>query len=154
MKKVSNKRVKTKYLLYALKLKSDKKYSYCYETDNKYFIDKKPPKYILNSVNTEVGFLEEDKIIKNPWKEWNSNDIQKIVTQDGICINYLKSTDETIISRQEDFKLLEIYSYLVDNFDISKTIKFDTIKKWHKMVFETIYPFAGDLRNVNMSKEY
>ena len=143
---------KTKYLLYALKLNTNGKYTYWYETDNKYFNEKKPPKHILDNINLEVDILEENMIIKNPWLEWDSNDIQRIITKNGVCINYLKSTDDIYISKQEDFKLLEVYSYLVENFDISKTIEFKTIKQWHKMVFDTIYPFAGELRTVTMSK--
>ena len=143
---------KTKYLLYALKLNTNHKNTYWYETDNKYFNEKKPPKHILDNINLEVDILEENKIIKNPWLEWDSNDIQRIITKNGVCINYLKSTDDIYISKQEDFKLLEVYSYLVENFDISKKIEFKTIKQWHKMIFDTIYPFAGELRTVTMSK--
>ncbi|MEA2091977.1 MAG: type ISP restriction/modification enzyme, partial [Campylobacterota bacterium] len=46
---------------------------------------------------------------------------------------------------------LELYSDLVDNFDISKSFGFNTVKKWHKAVFSSIYPFAGELRSVDMS---
>jgi cell filamentation protein len=49
-------------------------------------------------------------------------------------------------------KLLEVYSYLVENLDISKAFGFKMIQHWHKMIFDTIYPFAGKNRTVNMSK--
>lgn len=143
---------KTKYLLYAFRLDTNSKYSYWYKTDDKYFKQTKPPRHILDKNSEEKNALDESEIIENPWLEWNSSDIQKIITQNGICINYLQSTDDVYITKQEDLKLLEVYSYLVENFDISKVISFDMIKKWHKMVFETIYPFAGELRRVTMSK--
>lgn len=144
--------IKTKYLLYAFKLSTNTKDTYWYETDNKYFKQTKPPKHILDKNHKQVASLENDLIIGNPWYEWKSNDMQKIITKNGVSINYLKSSDNVYITKQEDLKLLEVYSYLVENFDISKSFGFDTLIKWHKMVFETIYAFAGELRTVNMSK--
>ena len=104
-------------------------------------------KYLL------YAFKQSQKnIIENPWLDWESNDIQKITTKSGVCINYLKSTDDDYITKKEDLKLLEVYHYLVENFDISETFGFEMIVKWHHMIFDTIYPFAGELRTVNMSK--
>ncbi len=143
---------KTKYLLYAFKQQIKNKSIYWYETDNKYFVQTKPQKSILDKNTNKVTNIEEDNIIENPWLEWKSNDIQKIITNDGICLNYLKSTNVDFITKQEDLKLLEEYSYLVENFDISKSFGIETIQKWHKNIFCSIYPFAGDLRTVNMSK--
>lgn len=143
---------KTKYLLYEFKQYKNSKYLYWYKTDNKYFTQTKPPKNILDKIKASKKQVNKEDIILNPWKEWNTNDIQKIITNDGVCINYLKSTDDEYITKQEDLKLLEVYSYLVENFDISKSFGFDEIKKWYKLIFESIYPFAGKLRTVNMSK--
>ncbi|ADN09391.1 Fic/DOC family protein [Sulfurimonas autotrophica] len=143
---------KTKYLLYAFKQQKNNKYLYWYETDEKYFVQTKPPKYLLDANSKTLDTIDEDEIIQNPWLEWKSNDVQKIISKDGICINYLKSTNHDFITKNEDMKLLEMYSYLVENFDISKSFGFKTIQEWHKMVFETIYPFAGKNRTVNMSK--
>lgn len=109
---------KTKYLLYAFKCKKNSK---------------------------EVESISDESVIMNPWEKWDLNDIQKIITQNGVCINYLKSTDNDFIQKYEDLKLLELYSYLVENFDISKSFGFNTVIKWHKEVFSSIYPFAGEL---------
>ncbi|MFY9084055.1 Fic/DOC family protein [Aliarcobacter cryaerophilus] len=143
---------KTKYLLYAFKYQQDKKYTYWYETDNKFFQSTKPLKSILDKNPREIDNLNSEDIIENPWEEWNSNDIQKIIASNGVSINYLKSTEHDFIQTLEDKKLLEMYVYLVDNFDISKSFGFNTVIKWHKEIFKTIYPFAGDLRTVEMGK--
>jgi len=143
---------KTKYLLYAFKIKQNLRYDYWYQTDHKYFKEKKPPLSILNSNSKEIKSLNQDDMIENPWNEWDSDNIQKIAANSGVCINYLKSTDNDFIQKQEDLKLLELYSYLVEHFDISKSFGFSTVKKWHKEVFSSIYPFAGLLRTVQMSK--
>ncbi len=144
--------IKTKYLLYAFKIKKNKNYQYWYESDSKYFSERKPPSTILNDRTNECSFIDNDDIIKNPWNNFNSKNIQTITTSKGVCINYLKSTNQDLIQKEEDLKLLEHYDYLVENFDISKSFNFSTIKKWHKEIFETIYPFAGQLRTVVMSK--
>lgn len=144
--------VKSKYLLYSFKYKEKKNYSYWYETDNKFFKANKPNLSITSKVKEEKFFINNENIIENPWIEWKTNDIQKIIASNGVSINYLKSTDNDIIQRVEDKKLLEMYSYLVENFDISTFFDFNIIKKWHKVIFRDIYPFAGDLRTVEMSK--
>jgi len=143
---------KTKYLLYAFKSKQNQQYNYWYETDKKYFKEKKPSISVLKKNTREIIFIGKENTITNPWMSWDSNDIQKITAKSGVCINYLKSTDNDYIQKQEDLKLLELYSYLVDNFDISRTFGFKTIRRWHKEVFSSIYPFAGKLRSVEMAK--
>lgn len=145
--------IKTKYLLYAFKYKEKQKYTYWYETDQKFFRANKPTtKSVLDKCIEEREFINQEDIIDNPWIEWKSNDIQKIIASNGVSINYLKSTNHNHIQKQEDLKLLEMYSYLVENFDTSKSFGFNTVKKWHKEIFRSIYPFAGDLRSVEMAK--
>ena len=143
---------KTKYLLYAFKYKQNQNYTYWYETDNKFFKANRPASSVLSKVSLEKKSLNEDTLIQNPWSEWDSNDIQKIIASNGVSINYLKSTDHNYIQKQEDLKLLEVYSYLVETFNISRSFGFNTVKKWHKDIFKSIYPFAGDLRTVEMAK--
>lgn len=144
--------IKTKYLLYAFKQPIGTKYAYWYETDKKYFSSTKPPKKLLDNSRT-IEKIDKKDIIDNPWLEWDSNDVQKIVSKkDNICINYLRSTNSELIGKEEDLKLLEMYSHLVNTLDISKPFGFSTVKQWHKEIFAHIYPFAGDLRTVNMTK--
>jgi cell filamentation protein len=143
---------KTKYLLYAFRMKQGKTYRYWYESDRKYFKENKPIQSILSGNTNEKNNLDKSEMIDNPWNNWNSKNIQTITTSKGVCINYLKSTNQDLIQKEEDLKLLELYYYLVENFDVSKSFNFNTVKKWHKEVFKTIYPFAGDLRTVVMSK--
>ncbi|MDN5108508.1 hypothetical protein PJV96_12085, partial [Aliarcobacter butzleri] len=76
---------KTKYLLYAFKYQQDKKYTYWYETDNKFFQSTKPLKSILDKNPREIDNLNSEDIIENPWEEWISNDIQKIIASNGVC---------------------------------------------------------------------
>jgi len=142
----------TKYLLYGFKTLNKKNYTYWYETDKKYFSDKKPPKTVLEKNPTIRKSINQEEIIVNPWNSWESNNVQKITSNKGICINYLKTTNSDEIQTIEDLKLLELYSYLIENYDIAKGFGFKTIQVWHMEIFKEIYPFAGKLRNVEMSK--
>jgi cell filamentation protein len=144
--------IKTKYLLYAFKSLKNGKYQYWYRTDDKYFLAEKPPASILKSMSDEASQPTDEDIIDNPWQEWSGEDIQKIISGQGVCINYLATTDSDIIQRQEDFRLLEVYDDIVCNFDISKSFGFEMVRHWHKEIFKNIYPFAGELRTVEMSK--
>ena len=69
---------KTKYLLYTFKLKKGKNYQYWYETDSKYFKEKKPSISILKNNNNEVAQIDKKEIIQNPWENWDSKNIQTI----------------------------------------------------------------------------
>lgn len=48
---------KTKYLLYSFKYQQEKKYSYWYETDNKFFQSTKPLKSILDKNPRKIDNL-------------------------------------------------------------------------------------------------
>lgn len=145
-------RIETKYLLYSFKIRKDKIYEYWYETDKKYFKANKPPQSILNQNKKELIEIKYEDIIINPWDNWKNNNIQKIITKEGICINYLLTSNQSFIQKAEDLKLLELYNDVVENFDISNIFGFDIIKEWHHNIFKTIYPFSGCLRTVEMSK--
>lgn len=145
-------KIKSKSLLYSFKARGNTRYTYWYETDNLYFKANKPTQSVLNKITDEKPLPQNQDTINNPWQEWSSNDIQKIISSNGVCINYLKTTDTISLQKKEDFNFLETYAFLVDNFDVSRAFGFSTIVKWHKMIFEEIYPFAGDLRTVQMTK--
>ena len=144
--------IKTKYLLYSFKSQKNSKIHYWYKTDNKYFESQKPPNTILKTIDTEAPYPDTQNIIENPWLEWEYDDIQKIITAGGVCINYMAITDSDIVQRAEDLRLLEVYDDIVCNFDISIIFGFDMVQQWHKDIFQNIYPFAGDIRTVEMSK--
>ena len=82
---------------------------------------------------------------------WRDN-IQKITSVSGVCINYLHTTKSDTVQRAEDLRLLEVYNDIVCNFDISQVFGFDMVQKWHKDIFKEIYPFAGEIRTVEMTK--
>ena len=78
--------IKTKYLLYAFKQPIGTKYAYWYETDTKYFSSTKPPKKLLDNSQT-IEKIDKKNIIDNPWLEWDSSDVQKIVSKKTMFVS-------------------------------------------------------------------
>jgi len=141
-----------KYYLYSHRSKIAKTCNYWYETDKAYFDAERPTPAILKHKPGKTSELPSP-IIANPWQNWNSDDIQKITSANGLPFNFLKTTDGDVVSEKEDIALLEAYHYLIDNFDISRSFGMTTVNKWHKMIFKEIFPFAGEYRTVEMSKD-
>lgn len=143
---------KTKGFLYSHRSKVSNTYTYWYTTDEAYFAAERPAPSALKE-NQFKSLEEPVPVIKNPWQHWQSNDLQKICSKKGLPINFLATTDYDVISEAEDKKLLEVYDYLIDNFDISRSFGLTTVDGWHKMMFAEIFPFAGKHRTVEMSKD-
>ena len=71
-----------------------------------------------------------------------------------ILDNKLGITDPAELSRQEE-RISKIRAKEMFETGYLNTLKpgtFETLKKIHKFLFEEIYEFAGNLRNVNMAK--
>lgn len=144
--------IKSKYLLYFFKSVENGKYHYWYKTDDKYFKAEKPPVDILKTIDKEAPYPDIQDIIENPWNDWQHDDIQRIISESDVCINYLATTDSDVVQKAEDLRLLEVYDEIVCNFDISQIFGFDMVQKWHQDIFKEIYPFAGEIRTVELSK--
>jgi cell filamentation protein len=144
--------VKSKYLLFSHKTAHGRDFKYWYVTD-KAFFEAEKPNYGLAKLSDIWNRDIEKPIIENIWQNWETNDVQRIVSKTNeVCINYLATTDEKEIQKFEDLKLLELYDFLVHNFDISKAFGFKTVQEWHSQIFGELYPFAGELRSVEISK--
>lgn len=126
-----------------------------YETDKGYFPAGKPGMVCLRQKPLVKKTRPSGKrLIGNPWKQWDTNDIQMIAAAaTGIPINYLKTTDQEVAHEKEDRNLIDLYAHIIDTYDIDRVLNFVTIRKWHASLFRDIYPFAGDLRTVEMSKD-
>lgn len=139
---------------YAFSLKKGSSKLYFYETDKKYFIADKPGRKILEEGMIRKKAPSTKSIIENPWKNWDNNNPEFITSKDnGIPINYLKTTDQDFIQLVEDKNLVDLYSKLIKTLDISKSFTFDDICQWHYEFLKNIYPFAGKIRTVEMSKK-
>lgn len=139
---------------FAFSIQKMGKKTYFYETDNKYFIADKPGRRILEKSIIRNKKPTAKKIIDNPWLNWENSNPELITSKNnGIPINYLKTTDQDFVQLIEDRKLVDLYSKLVKTLDISKPFSFNDICQWHYQFFKDIYPFAGKTRTVEMSKK-
>ncbi len=143
-----------KNFYYAFSIKKGSNNLYFYETDKKYFIADKPGKKILEKSVIREKTPSAKSIIENPWINWQNSNPEFIISKEnGIPINYLKTTDQDFVQLIEDKNLVDLYSKLVKTLDISKPFSFKDICKWHYEFLKDIYPFAGKIRTVEMSKK-
>ena len=68
--------------------------------------------------------------------------------------NKLGITESSALAKEEERiskkKALELFERgILDSLEAGK---FDSLSKIHKYLFEEIYPFAGEIRNVNIAK--
>ena len=139
---------KTKYLLYSLKLNTNGKYTYWYETDNKYFKEKKPPKHILDNINLEVDILEENKIQEDTLpiieassfsssKDTNINLTDRVSiinsSESTYTINFETTTPSGLILTTSSINTTEIGTYYVkisvDKYALEKAIEINVYDK-------------------------
>lgn len=68
--------------------------------------------------------------------------------------NKLGITESAVLAKEEEriskTKALELFEKGI--LDSLKAGKFDSLSKIHKYLFEDIYPFAGEIRDVNIAK--
>lgn len=68
--------------------------------------------------------------------------------------NKLGITESAVLAKEEEriskTKALELFEKGI--LDSLKAGKFDSLSKIHKYLFEDIYPFAGEIRDVNITK--
>jgi len=139
---------------YSHRTKKGKTFTHWYITDEKYFIGDRPGMKALKSkpILTMTSLIGKS-IIDNPWQEWESENAEMIISRtNGTPINYLKTTSQEKIQFYEDTALVDVYEHLVRALTSDTIITFKMITAWHDMVFKKIYPFAGKIRTVELSK--
>lgn len=140
--------------LFTFRVESGGTTYYMYETNGCYFCENRPSAQCLRKKSEIKKRLPAKKlIIENPWTHWSSNNPEMITSKkNDIPINYLKTTEHKILQKEEDIKLLDVYSEIIEHHDITKSFGFEKIKSWHRDIFNEIYPFAGKTRTVEMTK--
>ena len=93
------------------------------------------------------------RIVPNPWREYD-RDFHRIVTDDGILLNYAGCLDREEIDRREDegvLRAMEIVTQLVMRSS-PEPLTVDLIRRIHAELLGAIYPFAGQWRTVGLHK--
>lgn len=144
--------LKGKNRLFYATVVNGKRKSYWYETDGRFFEAEKPSAKALKQIPKTLKRLPgTSKRIENPWLNWKSSEPQNIHAVNGVPLNYLKTTDNLLIQQAEDRSLTALYYKLLDTIKVNSMIRLADIKKWHRMFFADIYPFAGEIRRVELS---
>ncbi len=73
-------------------------------------------------------------------------------SNEQVLKNTLGIIDPVEMFSAENELLLQLYKYLFEPEFSVDTLTFQVIKNWHRMWLKPIYPWAGELRTVDMSK--
>jgi len=144
---MESKKIKDSYYMGSIRIDSNTKHFYI---TNNFIFEAEPP--------TIVVFIEQEelrtyKMKANPWRNWmNKNPELIIAKRTGLPINHLKTTRNSNINKEEDRNLVNLYSYVIDEFDSQHVITMSIVSDWHYRLFNGIYPFAGNYRTVDMQK--
>lgn len=74
-------------------------------------------------------------------------------SNESVLLNRLAITEVEEINEVETLLLLKLYEHLFAGGDqLNESIKFASIAEWHRQWLGNVYPWAGELRSVNMGK--
>jgi len=95
------------------------------------------------------------RVVANPWRNYQLSEWDQITTNDGeILINWAGCLDPEEMARREDEGVQRAREHVaalaVREAPVPITI--DLIRQLHRELMEAIYPFAGEWRNVGMTK--
>jgi cell filamentation protein len=92
-------------------------------------------------------------VVANPWRNYE-RDWDWIETKDGICINYAGCLHKEEMNRREDEGVQRAREHIVELIQRNDPvpITLHLIQQIHVELMGTIYPFAGQWRNVGMTK--
>ena len=95
------------------------------------------------------------RVVANPWQNYQHTQWDQITTADGrICLNWAGCMDAEEIARREDEGVQRARELIVRKVELTSPapITLDLVRQVHVELMGTIYPFAGQWRNVGMTK--
>lgn len=144
---MDSREIKESYYIGSISNDSSMKHYY---TTNEFIFEEEAPRSVHR---IQPKALKSLKVKSNPWNNWSESNPELITAkQTGLPINYLKTTRHSVINEVEDKNLIDLYDYVLDDFNSNTILTMNIISKWHKKLFSNIYPFAGRYRTVDMQK--
>lgn len=135
-------------------------YKYWYRdfTKNKLYQGKKPDKLLIEEFPRQLEPPHEDQIIPNPWANYKSTNIQMIYCKEtNVPLNRIGITSREELETYESYLLSVAYRRIFEKLKIVPEyylpICSSKIKMLHKVIFIELYDWAGEYRNIHISKE-
>ena len=95
------------------------------------------------------------RVVANPWQNYAHRHFDQITAVNGtICLNWAGCLDSEEIARREDEGVQRARELIVRKVEqvTAAPITLDLVRQAHAELMGTIYPFAGQWRNVAMTK--
>lgn len=136
------------------------KYKYWYKDSSKgkLYAGKKPPKMTIEWFPQLVEHPPEDQIMENPWQNYNSTNPQMIYcAETNVPFNKIGSTSIEELEQYESYLLSVTYRRIFEKLktfpEYYLPVDSSKIKMLHKVIFDDLYDWAGEYRNIHVSKE-
>ena len=147
---------------YGYILRTGKKGSYKYwykeSFSGKLYKGKKPSNYIIEYFEKNIEDPPKEMIMENPWANYKSTNPQMIYAKESnVPFNKIGSIKREEIECYEAFLLSKAYKRIFENLktfpEYYLPINTQKIKLLHKIIFDDLYDWAGEYRNISISKE-
>lgn len=134
------------------------KYWYKDSRTNKLYEGKKPSKILVDNYEIREDHPADDEIIDNPWENYSSTNLQMIFCREtNVPFNKIGITSKEELEQYEAYLLSVAYRRILEKLksfpEYYLPINSKKIKMLHKVIFDELYDWAGEYRNINVSKE-
>lgn len=135
-------------------------YKYWYKnfSNNKLYQGKKPAPFLIEQFEKRPEHPPTAEITENPWENYNSTNTQMIYCKEtNVPFNKIGTISREELEHYESYLLSITYRRIFEklkNFpEYYLPINSQKIKMLHKVIFDDLYDWAGEYRNIHISKE-
>ena len=119
---------------------------------------KKPDVFLIDQYEKQKEHPPACDITQNPWANYNSKNPQMIYCKEtNVPFNKIGSTSRQELEHYESYLLSIAYRRVLEKLKIFPEyylpVNSTKIKMLHKVIFTDLYDWAGEYRNINISKE-
>jgi cell filamentation protein len=134
------------------------KYWYRESITGKLYEGRKPATLLIDQYPKQQEDPPKAEIIENPWANYTSTNLQLIHTKEkDLPYNKLGITSREELELYESYLLSVAYKRVFENLktfpEYYLPVNEERIKMLHRKIFGDLYDWAGEYRNINVSKE-
>lgn len=136
------------------------RYKYWYKDSltKKLYEGKKPSKMLIENYPTIESHPALEEIVENPWQNYSSTNIQMVFSKKtNVPFNKIGTSSREELEQYEAYLLSVAYRRILEKLksfpEYYLPINAQKVKMLHKVIFDDLYDWAGEYRNINVSKE-
>jgi cell filamentation protein len=147
---------------YGYSMRTGKRGSYKYwyrdSATGRLYEGKKPSRILIDAFEKQIEHPLEEETMPNPWENYRSTNPQLIYHQEtNVPYNRLGITTREELEVYESYLLSIAYKRVLENLktfpEYYLPVHSSKIILLHRIIFSDLYDWAGEYRNINISKE-